>query len=335
MKRKALDRKRQIELPLQIRRELDTSKVKVDDRKRSSNASDASKKKDWRKLNQQEDNDHYGKLLRIKDKLPKEFMDDGLADLLDFKSEREPKRNKIMSRKAKDSKDIKEKYLKEKNEKTNLNEINLTESKPKNITHKYVPPQARVQETTDLELKRRVKGLLNRLSDGNMESIVKEIMGLYREKARRDVTGMVVKGLMEIISDSASLNDSYITTLAGFSCLLYTSVGIDFGSVLVEDSVKKISSPDGSSDEGQVVQNKTRSNITSLLSYLYSFNMVSCGLIYDLIKKCLEKLEEIDVEILLRILKICGTQIRGDDPTALKEIILMMNQEIAKKDSPR
>lgn len=59
-------------------------------------------------------------------------------------------------------------------------------------------------------------------------------------------------------------------------------------------------------EEKATASDKKCVNIASLLAYLYCFSTVSCVIVYDLIRLNIQSLNEIDVEILLRILKsIC------------------------------
>ena len=75
-----------------------------------------------------------------------------------------------------------------------------------------------------------------------------------------------------------------------------------------------------------------------LLSELYSFQVISCVLIYDIIRSLLSaELSEFAVELLLKLLRSryryldhvivadslrdAGPQLRQDDPSALKDIV--------------
>lgn len=93
---------------------------------------------------------------------------------------------------------------------------------------------------------------------------------------------------------------------------------------------------------------KECSNLIVLLSELYNFQVVSCILLYDIIKDLLSKtLSEFRVELLLKILRskqgcrlfplICsrqpgsGQQLRQDDPSALKDIVTLAQSSIASQ----
>jgi len=44
-------------------------------------------------------------------------------------------------------------------------------------------------------------------------------------------------------------------------------------------------------------------NIITFVSYIYNFQVISCILVYDIIKQSINNLSELDVEILLKIVK--------------------------------
>ena len=78
------------------------------------------------------------------------------------------------------------------------------------------------------------------------------------------------------------------------------------------------------------MQGKVVNNVVSMLCFLYSLKVVSCVLIFDVIKVLLKSFTEEDLEILLYILKSVGIDIRKEDPQALKDIISTVNEASAK-----
>ena len=96
---------------------------------------------------------------------------------------------------------------------------------------------------------------------------------------------------------------------------------------------------------------KECSNLIVLLSELYNFQVVSSILVYDIIRGLLaEDLTEHAVELLLKIVRSAcsifsspvilndclnqdsGQQLRHDDPSALKDIIQIVQNKVAGKD---
>ena len=92
-----------------------------------------------------------------------------------------------------------------------------------------------------------------------------------------------------------------------------------------------------------------------LLSDLYNYHVISCTLVYDIIRLILEgDISELDVELILKIargmfpcLSISvedptemifqgsGSQLRQDDPSALKDIIQIVQSKLGDQRSAR
>lgn len=190
-------------------------------------------------------------------------------------------------------------------------------------------------------LRRQIQGLLNRISDATLPSIALQIVQLYDNNTRNSVTNLTTTILLGYIASGVNMPDAFICTYAGFLTCLHSLVR-EFGAHFIQTLVGKLNyvlpsnenmnvSIDNENMEGSVDDEKSKSdlNFTSLISYLYNFSMINHELIYDLIRKLLEGslLKEQNIECLLRILKICGFKLRSDDPSSLKEIILLLNDK--------
>jgi nucleolar MIF4G domain-containing protein 1 len=99
---------------------------------------------------------------------------------------------------------------------------------------------------------------------------------------------------------------------------------------------------------------KERTNLVAFLAELYNFRVIACPLIYDFIRSFIDNgLDEFDVELLLKVVKsgaaffpsfflfgrcmltvsaASGSQLRQDDPSALKQIIQLVNEKQKGKD---
>ncbi|KAL8818585.1 MAG: hypothetical protein Q9223_002810 [Gallowayella weberi] len=194
---------------------------------------------------------------------------------------------------------------------------------------KYVPPSQRTQlasETEDLSrLRRQIQGLINRLSDANILSILGDVESIYQHNPRQHVSSMLLDLLFGLLSDPASLQDTFVILHAGFIAAVCKTIGPDFGAQVVERIDEHFHTKyAGAQDDGQ--SGKKLTNLATLLSALYTFQVVSSKLIYDYIKLFIEDLSENQVELLLKILRNAGPQLRQDDPSALKEIIILVQK---------
>jgi nucleolar MIF4G domain-containing protein 1 len=154
-----------------------------------------------------------------------------------------------------------------------------------------------------------------------MSTIISEIEGLYRANPRADVTSILTSILLGLLAAQHSFLDTFVILHAGFVAALYRVIGLDFGAYLVQTLVEKF---DALYDE----EGKDSVNLVVFLSELYNFGVVGAGLIFDFIRMLLVRLDEFDTEVLLKIIQNSGQQLRQEDPSALKEIVILMQSRI-------
>lgn len=200
---------------------------------------------------------------------------------------------------------------------------------------KYVPPSLRGSKLPDSEensrLRRRMQGLLNRLSEANLLALIKEFEDLYGNYPRQDISTSLVDLLLDLLADPSNLQDTFVILHAGFITALYKMIGSDFGAMAVSrvhdefDKLYQAKLEEGSPD-------KKMRNLVSLLAQLYNFKVIGSSLIYDLIRLLVEDLSETNAELLLKITRSAGPQLRKDDPGSLKAINQLLQSTVASKD---
>ncbi|RKK26233.1 hypothetical protein BFJ66_g1375 [Fusarium oxysporum f. sp. cepae] len=202
---------------------------------------------------------------------------------------------------------------------------------------KYVLPSLRRAANSEEErksrLRKQVQGLINRLTDANILSIVKSVEELYQNNARGDVTDVMTDAIMAQICKPESLPDQFFVLTGGFAAAIYRLIGSSFGSVLIRRIVEDFG---GHYEQASKEQNaesaiqKEASNILTLLSQLYVFEVVTCKIIFDYMERLLSDLNEINVELLLRICRMAGRMLKQDDQQSLKHVSSVLNQSVSK-----
>ncbi|KAG0647265.1 Suppressor of glycerol defect 1 [Hyphodiscus hymeniophilus] len=206
---------------------------------------------------------------------------------------------------------------------------------------KYIPPSLRKPASSDSEvlirLRRQTQGLVNRLTEANLISILGEIEKLYRDNARQHVTSTLVDLLLVSVCEPTSLPDTLIILPAGFIAAIYKIVGTDFGAQVIQRIVELFDEhyarATATAQEGPAAatsdSSKETSNLIMLLSELYNFQVVGSNLIFDYIRLFLGKLTELNAELLLKVIRTSGPQLRSDDPSSLKDIVSMLRPAVA------
>jgi nucleolar MIF4G domain-containing protein 1 len=208
-----------------------------------------------------------------------------------------------------------------------------TEEKP---VSKYIPPSLRKATGSESErltrLRRQLQGLINRLSEAKLIPMLGDFEEVYRTNPRADVTNIITDILITTLCDSSALNDTYHILHSGFLAGLYKIMGTDVGATVVQRIVEEFLSQhkkaNGISDPSTA--GKECTNLISFLSELYNFQVISCVLIFDFIRMFLSELTELHTELLLKIVRNSGPQLRSDDPSALKSLVLLLQPSIAK-----
>ncbi|KAL2268133.1 hypothetical protein VTJ83DRAFT_2979 [Remersonia thermophila] len=202
---------------------------------------------------------------------------------------------------------------------------------------KYVPPSLRKDTGSDSELAARVRrqtqGLVNRITESNLLTIVAEIETLYRENPRQHVTSALVDLLLIQVCDSTTLPDTLLILTAGFATAAYMVLGTDFGGQLVQEVVERFDRFYADAKTAALERPdvpKQTSNLITFISQIYTFQLIGPNLVFDYIRMLLDDLSELNAELLLRIVRMCGPTLRQDDPMALKDIVALIPPAVAK-----
>ncbi|KAJ1261599.1 hypothetical protein BS78_09G042500 [Paspalum vaginatum] len=191
---------------------------------------------------------------------------------------------------------------------------------------KYVPPSLRAASNSESEevaqMRRRVRGLLNRLSESNVESITQEIATLFRSVPRSVGSQIIGDEVLASCSRGPRGNEQYAAVFAAFVAGMACLVGIDFSAKILA-SIAKSFEDEYSKEDGLSLR-----NLTLLFCYLCIFGVMSSDLVYDLLSILSKRLTELDVSTVLTILQCCGMKLRGDDPGAMKDFVLTIQNSV-------
>ncbi|XP_038882894.1 nucleolar MIF4G domain-containing protein 1 [Benincasa hispida] len=191
---------------------------------------------------------------------------------------------------------------------------------------KYVAPYLRLQKRNEPEdhtqLRRRVRGLLNRLSESNVESVTGEMSTVFHSISRSIASQIISDEVLASCSRGPRGNEQYAAVFASFVAGMGCLIGTDFSARLLASLAKTFEA------EYLKEDNLSLRNLTLLLSYLCVFGVCASDLIYDFLIILSKRLTEIDVSTILTVLQCCGMKIRADDPTAMKNFIISVQSKV-------
>uniref|UniRef100_A0A3Q2QRU4 Nucleolar MIF4G domain-containing protein 1 n=1 Tax=Fundulus heteroclitus TaxID=8078 RepID=A0A3Q2QRU4_FUNHE len=188
-------------------------------------------------------------------------------------------------------------------------------------TGKYVPPQLRDagddRRKAELEaLRRKVKGLLNRLSEPNMAFICGQLEELYMSRSRKDMSDTLTDVLLAACVTPDRMPDRLLMEHVLLVSILHHAVGLEVGAHFLETVVRRFDEAYRSASE-----DKECDNLVAIVAHLYNFQVVHSVLIFDVLKLLVAAFTEKDIELVLFVLRTVGFGLRKDDALALKELI--------------
>lgn len=218
---------------------------------------------------------------------------------------------------------------------------------------KYVPPHLRAHGGADavrLEgLRRRVRGQLNRLAEENVEPIALSLNELFRQYPRRDVNSVMADAAVALVTEGgAQAFDAVCRVAAALVAALHVLQGAEVGGFLLErfavefhgaraeevDSTAALPHGGGGSGSSQQVgahrePSRRASSLLLVLGFLYTHGMVHADLVFDLVRLMSASMTEVDVELLLLLLRHVGFRLRTDDPQGLLEAVAAVQEKAA------
>ncbi|KAL9230823.1 hypothetical protein vseg_006122 [Gypsophila vaccaria] len=192
---------------------------------------------------------------------------------------------------------------------------------------KYVPPHMR-SHSNDLQeylhIRRQIRGLLNRMSESNLESVTGAVYSIFKSVPRAYASQIVCEEVLGSCAGGPRGNEQYASVFGAFVAGMASMAGIDFGAKLLASLAKCFE------DEYSKEDNLSLRNLSLFLSYLCIYGVCSSDLIYSFLIKLSKRLTEVDVLTILSVLNSCGMKLRGDDPTAMKDFILCVQTRVSE-----
>lgn len=197
---------------------------------------------------------------------------------------------------------------------------------------KYIPPALRRKMALEaseasaevLQLRKEIKGPLNKLSEANISAIVNDINGLFLKYPRQIVNEELTTIIIDGVTQQGRLLDMFVYLRSTLIVAIHRLQGAEFGPYFVQTLVEKFEEARSSNSDSKVPN-----NIISLLSTVYLFQLISSKLIYDIVNTLIKDLNEQNADLLLKLIRSSGNQMRTDDPNSLKDIVVEINSSLA------
>uniref|UniRef100_A0A182NT17 MI domain-containing protein n=1 Tax=Anopheles dirus TaxID=7168 RepID=A0A182NT17_9DIPT len=209
---------------------------------------------------------------------------------------------------------------------------------------KYVPPHMRARleaeaaakgNTVDpkqheklLRLKRHLKGQINRLAESNVHRISITLDNLYMQNSRHDMNSTLTALILEALVAPTLTPERMVLEHVLLVAILHANVGSEVGSHFLETIVERFLAL--AKQIGTIANEaKELDNCVQFMCHLFTFDIVKCKLVHEVLQKLLECFNEKAVECILLVLRTVGFILRKDDPLALKDFIVAVQKKAA------
>jgi nucleolar MIF4G domain-containing protein 1 len=246
---------------------------------------------------------------KIKKNLELEGLGSDFYELLEGKVEKEEDQISISPQPSPeiefaDPEDLnEEKSISFESEASSVQESPIKKQKISETKEKKIPE-------SNAEVQKQLKGLLNRLSDQNIEPITTQISNLYTYNSNLTLN----QAFWEFLSNSLSTESIPTQLLATYSAEI--------------SALSKLISRDTAAfilDKLYTEKDSLNVNKAALVSYLYYFGVINSDIIAGFIKYILKKIDEDKIEILITIFNLVGFTLRKSNSSLLKDLIELTN----------
>ncbi|PSC75596.1 nucleolar MIF4G domain-containing 1 [Micractinium conductrix] len=202
---------------------------------------------------------------------------------------------------------------------------------------KYVPPAARRAAAAAAaaaggsgseaaaRVERRVRGLLNRLAEANIQSIVSDLAELYQQEGRRLVSDTVCEELVAAAAEGPRASDRFAAVTAGAVAGLAGSV---HAAEIVANFLDRLAGRlDAAAASGDSL---CCHNLSMVAAHLYTTGALKPDLVYSLLDSWRQRFTETDVSMIVTLLHACGLQLRAADPIMMKEFVVATHARAAE-----
>ena len=186
--------------------------------------------------------------------------------------------------------------------------------------------QSEAAKAESLRIKRRLKGLINRLAESNISPICTDILGVYKVESRRDVTESVCEVIFGVLESSKTVLKEFAKVFAALVAALGVHLGQETAALFLERTVQRIEEVHGGDE-------RKATNLAVFLAYLFLFEVTSSTLLYGLLEQLAASFADDDIHIISVVTDYAGSKLRSDDPVKLKGLIEKLQDSKSKSKS--
>eukprot|EP00889_Picochlorum_renovo_P000775 jgi/Picre1/27805/NNA_000769.t1 len=205
------------------------------------------------------------------------------------------------------------------------------------VSIKYVPPALRkrtgevenILNTTneqEMAVRKRVRGLINRVAEANLEGIVSELSDMYKNEGRTYVSQSLSHELITAATDGPRASERFAIVAA--TCVASVAASTESSEVIATflshvgmALEKSLSSQDSLSC----------SNLVRLLGCLFLAKAIKPDIMFDVLDSWGEAFSDEHVVSIAGLLTVAGLALRKADPSQMKNFVVNIHEKASNR----
>lgn len=199
---------------------------------------------------------------------------------------------------------------------------------------KYIPPALRKKmrcdggenmDAQEAAVSRRVRGLVNRMTEANIESIVVELCGMYENEGRSYVSQSLSHELISASCEGPRASERFAIVAA--ACIASVG-GLTGSSEIVATFLAKL----GMNLEKSLQEKDSLAcaNLVRLLGCMYLSKAIKSDLLFDVLSTWGNVFSDQHVVSIAGLLTVVGLALRKSDPSRMKNFVIDIHDKASK-----
>lgn len=158
---------------------------------------------------------------------------------------------------------------------------------------------------------------MNRLGDSNIETIFNDIRDLSLKHSVPEINEAVCQSMLATASLGGVESVSHVVVQCALAAAMHATTGAEVGGIILESATERFIRVREDDDD-----RREACAMVLIFAHLYNFRVLGTQLLYDIVRALVDSFGSLDIECLLLLLRQAGPQMRRDDPSSLKDIVL-------------
>ena len=235
-------------------------------------------------------------------------------------------------------KKVKESITDERELETRDQRIPMDEKKTSTV---YIPPalrRSKMAATSNIgdtncngdfeneRVMRRIRGLLNRLAETNMQGIIEELVELYQSEGRSFVSKTIASELLSAVAEGPRATEQFAAvTASSIAGIAISAKAADVTAVFLDALASKL---DEAVNSGN---NLSSGNLILVLAQMHTIGIVRADIIFSLLDFWSQRFGDHEVTAIAALLRAAGISLRASDPIRMKEFVVNVHERASKE----